>query len=493
MQQRITTVFFICCLIFAIVIYFPSALYFLSDDLIHIPLSDKGELFQRNSVRPVHDILLSFDIFLWGKNAVGFHITALMVHLFCALALCWTTRSLFTRYKILDKAKAMQACVLASGLFLIYAFHSEAVLWILGSGAALCTLFFLLSISCYLQKERSFYFFLASLIFFQLGLFTYEAIWIAPLCIICFYFLDVFLLNRDWRNELIWMLLYIISFIGYLLLRIMIVGQLANAYQLGSKSSVSASNLFLNYNSLLARSFLPPMHSSIMLLCCYGLIAVLLILYLLKNKKYHNAFTFSLLCLFLLSLTPYIFLGLDTHTRESERFLYLPSTLLCVFTGYTLIKANLSNKLLVSILIIVFAYNAIFAYANRRDYNVAGKISKVIFEDVNNMAKSGKTVTIHNLPEQFNGVPIFRQGFKEGLEWLFHADTSKIKVVNKPMLIGTSTYAQNFFQQNFEISIKTENDSTGNTALTILPDKNYFTFLSDSTAISKYYRTIPFR
>src|SRR3954447_700419 len=99
MQKRFTRSFFYCCLIFALFIYFPSGLYFLSDDLIHIPLSDKGEFFQRNSLRPVSDILLSFDIFLWGKNAFGFHLTALIIHLLCSLSLFFTTSSLLTHYK----------------------------------------------------------------------------------------------------------------------------------------------------------------------------------------------------------------------------------------------------------------------------------------------------------------------------------------------------------------------------------------------------------
>ena len=169
MQQRITIIFFISCLVFTLFIYFPTGLYFLSDDLIHIPLSDKGEFFQRNSLRPVNNIFLSVDIFLWGKNAWGFHLMSLLVHLLCPVCLFWLTHLLLIHYKIADAAKAKQVSFLATGLFLIYAFHSEAVLWILGSGAALCTLFFLLSIGCYLRKEKSFYFFLASLFFFQTG------------------------------------------------------------------------------------------------------------------------------------------------------------------------------------------------------------------------------------------------------------------------------------------------------------------------------------
>ena len=490
MQQRITIIFFIACLIFAIIIYFPSGLYFLSDDLIHIPLSAKGELFQRNSLRPVHDILLSSEVFLWEKNAFGFHLTALIIHLLCSLCLFWITNSLLIYYKIMDKAKARQVSFLAAGLFLIYAFHSEAVLWILGSGAALCTLFFLLSIGCYLYKERSLYFFLASLVFFQIGLFTYEAIWIAPLCILCFYFLDIFLLKKNWKKDFVWMLAYIISFIIHLMLRIKIMGELVNEYALGNRN-INIGNLFLNYNSLLARSFIPPMKSSTAFLCCYALLVALSLFYFFKIRKSpYRSFIFSLICLFLLSFIPYIFLGIDTHTRESERFLYLPSVFLCIIIAVNIIKTNPSNKFLTSVCIFLFLYNAIFTYSNRRDYNLAGSISKSIYRNVSKITSLRDTITVYNLPEQFNGVPVFREGFKEGLDWLFNADTSKIKIANTPMLINKPAYVQNFFKQQFDINVKKEKNISGNISLTIQPDTTYFTFLADSLAVSKYFRTI---
>jgi hypothetical protein len=477
--------------VFALIIYFPSGLYFLSDDLIHIPLSDKGELFQRNSLRPVNNIFLSLDIFLWGKNVSGFHSMSLFIHLLCALCLFRVTDTLLMRYQATDRLKARQACFLATGLFLIYAFHSETVLWILGSGAALCTLFFLLSIGCYLLKEKSFYFFLASLIFFQIGLFTYEAIWIAPLFIICFYVLDIMLLKKSWKKEFIWMFVYVISFVVYLAVRFNITGNVANEYELGKNTNISIAGLFLNYNTLLARSFIPSLQSSILFLIFYGAVIVLLLFYILKKRKTVNkTFSISLASLFLVSLLPYIFLGIDTHTRESERFLYLPSTVLCILIAYAIIKANLSYKLLTSVCIFIFLYNAIFIYLNRRDYNVASVISKSIYYHANIATQSSEIVTVNNLPEQFNGVPIFREGFKEGLVWLFSTDTSKIKISNTPMLISNAAYLKNFLKEDFIMNIKVKKDTDKDASLTFEPDTNYFTFLPDSLAISKYYRTI---
>src|SRR3954469_15786425 len=61
-------------------LFWPGSLYFLNDDLLHIPLTDNGYLFQTNSVRPVHELLVRLDLWLWGKSAYGYHITALLLN-----------------------------------------------------------------------------------------------------------------------------------------------------------------------------------------------------------------------------------------------------------------------------------------------------------------------------------------------------------------------------------------------------------------------------
>jgi hypothetical protein len=489
MQKRFTRSFFYCCLIFTLIIYFPSGLYFLADDLIHIPLSSKGELFQRNFLRPVHDILLSIDVFLWGKNPFGFHLTILIIHLLCSLALFWVTYSLFIHYKVMDRAKARDSSFLVTGLFLIYAFHSEAIFWIIGAGAALCTLFFLASIGCYLQKEKSFYLFLASLILFQIGLFTYEAIWIAPLAVICFFILDITLLKKNWKKELVWMLTYIFSFVVNLVVRTKIIGSIVNEYDLGSKTKIDISQLFLNFNRLLSRSFIPPMQSTIFFVCTYAIfiiVSIILLFYFFKKGKQTEPkiFGFLLICLFLLSFGPYLFLGINTHTRESERYLYLPSGILCIAIGYFISTANISYRFLKVICIFLFLYNAIYLYANRTDYDVAGEISKNIYKMVNDESKENKTVTVVNLPSQINGIPTFRSGFKEGLDWLYKTDTSKIIVDKTAALTYSHHYIINFSKQKINLPVKTKTDSVSNVILTIGSDE-YFSFEPDSSASSK--------
>src|SRR5262245_14700523 len=66
----------------ALYCYNPFAFYFQNDDFIHIPLSQKGVLLQHNTFRPVCDISIMLDYWLWGKSAWGYHLTNLLLHIF---------------------------------------------------------------------------------------------------------------------------------------------------------------------------------------------------------------------------------------------------------------------------------------------------------------------------------------------------------------------------------------------------------------------------
>jgi hypothetical protein len=289
------------------------------------------------------------------------------------------------------------------------------------------------------------------------------------------------------------MLLYISSFAVHLVLRTKITGELANDYELGNKSSHGFVDLFLNYNALLARSFIPSMRSSAVFLSCYTLLIALLFFFALKIKRDGDRiFTFSLLFLFLISFIPYIFLGIDTHTRESERFLYLPSALQCILAGYAIVKTIHSIRILLPVCLLLFGYNALLLYTNRKDYGIASKISTNIYHKVDSISTTSKKVVIYNLPSQFNGVPLFREGFKEGLKWLFNADTSKILILNTPMLVSRPP-CWYFSKPDFTMTMEVRTEPGDNTLLKLQADTNYVTFLPDSLAISNYYRTINLR
>ncbi|TBR18678.1 MAG: hypothetical protein EPO57_06030 [Chitinophagaceae bacterium] len=417
---------------FTLYLYQPFGLYFLNDDFIHIPLSEKGIYFQTHLVRPVHEFLLHLEFLLFGKNPTGYHFTALLIHLSCTFLFYKLSKLLLFRYGGFEKVQAKTGAVLVASLFLIYAFHSEAILWILGKAASLCVAFFLTSIIYFIKKNEHKYNLVISILCFQVGLFTYESIWISPLIILLITLMEIRINKDNKRKEIIALLFYWSSFVLFLGIRYFIVGRMMDSYETHYLSEFNFRELFLNYNRLIARSFLPPMDSTQLFVLYYSIIIIvvaIMAIVLMRRFKQNLLFIFLSFC-FLISLMPYISLGIDTHDTESERFLYLPSVFWCLTVGYLFLKGNVNNTLKLSCFILLMLFHCYYTYSNSYDYRMASEISKSSLVDVNNYSKVNSAVCVKNISKQFNGVKIFEMGFKEGLHWIYQTDTSKLVLSN---------------------------------------------------------------
>ena len=223
-QIGLKILFFLSFLGITLFIYNPFALYFLNDDMTHLPLSSKGIFFQRNSFRPIHDLLLITEYKLWGLNALGYHLVEWGIHVICSVLVYQFSYNLLKDYGEYAKKDLAIISLLTASLFAVYAFHSESVLWILGSGASLTTLFFLLSAITYLKRNEGILYFISSLIFFQIGLFTYEAIWVAPIFIGLLSFESVRKKSGQWKKEWVYPSVYWFSFLIDMLLRKLVIG-----------------------------------------------------------------------------------------------------------------------------------------------------------------------------------------------------------------------------------------------------------------------------
>jgi len=465
-------------IIATVCIYHPGGLYFLNDDMLHIPQVAKGIIWQHHALRPVHDLLLQMDTRLWNHDPFGYHLTALLLHLVCAGLLFPFIVLLLSRYATMEKEKIQVVALMSTALFLVYAFHSEAVLWILGRTASLCVLFFLLSGIAYFYKEKGIHYFILSLICFYISLYTYEAVWVAPFFVGLLYIADVYYLHKPWKKELVWPLVYCMAFIVQLFLRVQAMGELGGTYGNERLFNFNISMLFLNYNRLLARSFLPPMKSVMVFVACFGVVVIVLFILLRRFVKLKRVDPVFLLLSagYLLSLLPVITLGIDTHDTESERYLYLPSVFLCTWIVYVLVRFSLRRAYVMGIFLLLLGYNFFFTFSNCRDYRVASSMAAVVYQQVGaKAAKNGSTRLIH-LPYQFKGVPMFRLGFKEGLYWLGQTDTGKITVRDTTEVFPGPAYNREIWKSHFYSSINEMQTGNGNTQLEFRPDTTYFSF-----------------
>lgn len=428
--REISWLLFGLCLFTAMVAYCPGNFYLLNDDLIHIPESIKGNVFQNNFQRPVHELSLTMDYHVWGGAIIGYHITKLLIHISCVFLVLILSIQIFKRYGSEPSFDGLNFALIAASVFCLYPFHSESVLWILGRTASLACVFFLLSLVFLLSKYHSVIRLGLSLAFFGIGLFTYESVWILPVLVIFLAISDRYLTLEG--NRITWKQasLFMIIFAGNLFFRHFYLGRVASDYELNSSVASFIKPLLLNYNRLLARSFLPPMDSTISFIGIYGLVllgmAVLIYRYFRPIKKHY--FLYFIIACFGLSLFPVITLGIDTHDRESERFLYLPSVFFCLSISYLMVMNRLDNLYKFLVIVVLLIGYSFFTFQNAKDYKMAGQLNAQFFEKIELASKSATNEIQTDLPYEFNGVPTLRIGLAEGINWLTTVDSARVHV-----------------------------------------------------------------
>ncbi len=400
--------------LFGLYCFNPFELYFQNDDFVHIPLSAEGKIFQHNSFRPVCDLSVMLDYFLWKKNAVGYHFTNLIIHIFDCFLFFVFCKNVFRKYRVFENV--FEVSILTSLLFFIYPNHSEAVFWILGRSASLGVLFFLLSLIFYLKRDKTKYF-LLSILFAIVAWLTYESTWILVVIFIIISFVDSKLKTANFKSELNYFLLFAFCFLLYLLARFYFIHEVVGAYEGNNFFNLNVSVLASNYFKIIMRSWLPSFENPVYLISTFICIATLLIISILKIKnKTQQRFFVCILSVWLVSLLTFASLGIDTKGTESERFLYLPSVFICIAIIFLINKIrNIFFR--EAILIVVFTMQIFFLFVNAQSYRFAGNIVRTTIEEINKI-KVKENLYVENLPEQNHGALIFRVGFFEALNWM---------------------------------------------------------------------------
>ncbi len=428
----------IFALLFFLLVADPSKYYFLNDDFVHIPLAAKNNFIYDSLLRPVSDLTLWIDNRIWGKNAFGYHLTNTIVHVINTFLVWALARRFFKRYS--DRESAYLKSGLAAILFLVYAFHSESIFWIIGRGGSLSTLFFLLSCRFYMDRRYSLWYFLLCLLFFGIGLFAYESIFVFPAIVFFISVADVSSKSVKWKREWAYPFSVILFFIFFLLYRKAITGTLTGDYELQTILQFDFPRLLYNYNTLLARNILPPMHESKWFLSWYIVIAILSItaLLIIIRKKKAKTFLWLMLACFLVSLLPPVSLGIDTHDSESERFIYLPSVFFILLLIEIISQLVARTKLFAGIVLLIVVWNGFFLFQSASSYRFAGVVVKRSL-DFMNTKTSLNTMHVINLPRQYKGALMFRSGFDEAVRWIDndcifnHIDTlSSFEYIKKP-------------------------------------------------------------
>lgn len=423
-KKNIYFLFASIILLVAFYFYNPFALYFQSDDFIHINWSREGIIFQDNAFRPVCDLSVMLDYFLFGKNAWGYHLTNLLLHLIASVLVGITCKILLKKY-FKNITQTFFPAISCGILFFIYASHSEAVFWILGRSAILGTIFSLLFLIGYLQKEQHPKFIFLYIIAWVLALLSYESCWVLPIFIFLFSFIDNE--KNRWKHFAIVLIIFII----YLVVRYFSIHQLLGNYEGDSLFSGDWKTLLQHFSLLVVRSFFPWYSKNI--IAFYGLISLfifLIVFFLGLNKtlKKKAAFVFAF---FLISLVPYISLGIDTNGVEGERFIYFPISLLSIFIVLGIHFSTIKNFYKETWLLVFCVFQLMILQENSANQQFAGNIVKSVLHEISKVDPA-KKIIVNGLPQCQYGALIFRAGMPEATGWLINKEQEKsIEIVSQ--------------------------------------------------------------
>jgi len=143
--------------------------------------------------RPIRMITLILDYSLWKLNPFGYHLTNLLLHIFCVILIYFLVSKIINlsgfSYNWILKVPFLTAF-----LFAIHPVHTESVVWIKNRSDLLTLIFFTFSFIYFINfiKNKKVSNYIFSLFFYILALFSKEMAFMIPFVFLvyCFCFLD---------------------------------------------------------------------------------------------------------------------------------------------------------------------------------------------------------------------------------------------------------------------------------------------------------------
>lgn len=397
----------LAAVVWALVCYNPFLLWFQNDDFTHLSYSRQGMVFQTNAFRPWCDIHNILQYKIWRINPAGYHFSNLVNHALCAWLVGLLANKIIAQYS--PQANIKRMALLAAVLFFIYPLHSESVFWILGEAALLGAFYPLVCLLFLLRENRRGIHTALSLAAYTVSLLTYESGW--PLPVIAF-----ILLWHKSKNPLAvkanryYFLGMGLIFIATLAARIIITHQVIDFYAGQNFAALNIKQLVINYARLIAMGFVANTSTPVLLFACF-LLLVMVVVFTYAGRV--STLPVRLVLCFLVSLPPYLSLGIDTHGTEGERYIYLPAVFAVLIIVYAIagIKAKVLQYAVTMFAVIIYAGKL---YINAVNYRFAGSVVRQTVKQLVN-TPGNSTVTITGLPKSQYGALIFGKGIDDAL------------------------------------------------------------------------------
>jgi protein O-mannosyl-transferase len=425
---------------------------FVSDDFVIMERVMKAGFRTPGFLRPLSDLSLYLNFLLGELHPAGYYLFNIMVHGINSWLVWRFCRKWPFDSWAGDAGMQRNYAVLAALLFLAYPFHNEGIVWVLGRGASLATLFGLAvlvivadgsaaagiaggkhpgaagveqGVETLVTGKKIIW---AAVLYF-IGMMAYESVVLLPL--ICF----VILVARGAsRQEMMrWAGALGLALIAVLTLRIIVAGGILGEYGNGFFGSGWLRYL-KNFGDVGVRLFLPPTEDRrVMEYETAALIVLCLVSLRLFYRrtadlpKYGNYLGWLTLMLMVAGILPVV-AAVSSRTSESDRLLYFPSVFLCCIIAYLVVVLCRTKRWLLVVSALLLGYMVFYLEKNNGNWLRASAIVQDVL-NVTAVQPKGARIFVVNLPDENNGAYIFRHGFREAV-LLEGRDTAGLVVVN---------------------------------------------------------------
>ncbi|MEB3280158.1 MAG: hypothetical protein VKK42_14685 [Lyngbya sp.] len=424
--------------ILGVLIYSPTLnSFFLSDDFDRIYNIQQNGIFgvwtssPEIFFRPIISITLFIDYLIGRLNPLTYHLTNVIFHAICSFLVYLLTALLLDKTGLPQKT-IRQISVIAGFIFLILHSHVEAVSWISARADLVFTCFCLAAFCFYLLYKRSDKLsdLSISYLLFLGGLFSKESALIFPGFIFLYELYQTFnskhqytSVDKAFSKVFYLPIFYSTAWLIYFPLRYLGLGKLLGGYGSDVHLNFSWFVIFQGFYSSL-RVIIPPLPLSNplywqILFCLFlaGIFGFIQSCYK-REKIYPGIANLTLLILgfWVVSILPFINIGVSMDDTQSERFLYFSSAffsiLIAVVFGTLLNKHQLICILLISCFSIV-SLNQL--YLSNQNWKIASQISKQTLESLKSL-KENEGMFVINLPDNYKGAYIYRNSFYPAMQ-----------------------------------------------------------------------------
>jgi hypothetical protein len=395
---------------------------FVSDDYdVLYRVVVQKDFFIKGFFRPLSDFTIYLCYLIGGLDVEVYNSFNLLIHAsssFILYRLCIVS-DLFK-----NDIKYFMAWT-SSLIFLIYPFHTESIVWMVGRASSLSSFFGFLGLLIFFSRiQKKWKYFLVCTCYF-IGSASYETILPLPAILLALTYQP----KKPWKEYVPLAVSLTFTLLLHIIVRYWVAGSLTGDY--GQKIfAPTALTYTINIFKVIGRLFLPPAENSLLLSILFILLIVLLIkhsFYLLKNSIEYKLTFFKLLSALVLSSIIPIMFGISTRTEEGNRLIYFTSFFFAIWLAL-IISLIRRQRIKYSALGFISLYFLFFLFQSNVSWYTAGKITTQIIDELKDKQRYHTSIGLINVPQEYNGAFIFRVGFSQAL-LMNNIDTSRIKLL----------------------------------------------------------------